>query len=146
MIDELTWQLLEELYQKLPEIKCTNANDKQITEAENALEMHFSDLYRYFLKHHEVSSINDKIIYTLTKSKTSPSSSWSVVEVTKNFKNEASAKSLNFQGWYIVSENKNGEYIGVNKKGEVWTLQQSDNFEKDKIANDFEQFLAQLLS
>lgn len=146
MIDEEIWKRLEKLYLKLPETKDKNASDEDIREAETILDIQFSDFYRYFLKHHAVSSINEWVFYTLKKSEDSSSSNFSIVEVTKNFKKEASANALDFQGWYIISQNKNGEYIGINKKGEVWTLQQVLNFGKEKIAKDFEHFLTQLLN
>lgn len=138
------WQLLENYYKKFPFIKCANSTDEQVKQAEYELGLIFNDFYKNFLKNYECSSVRELYINTLTKSKDSPSELWSVIEVTKWFKDHQ--KWPNIDDWYIVSDNNSGDPIGIKPNGEVWISYHDSGFEQEKLANDFEEFLYKLLT
>ena len=83
-----TWKLLKAEYEEFPREKCKNINDEELTNAENKLGVKFSDSFKYFLKNHEVSNIGELDIYTLTRSKCSPSNLWSLEQNDKWYKIE----------------------------------------------------------
>jgi cell wall assembly regulator SMI1 len=141
MINEDIWQLLENLYEQFPDLKCSNATDAQICLAEENLNLKFSDFYRYFLKNHEVSSISGVDINTLNKPKTD-SSYTSVVEATIKF--NQSKRYPGNDNYYIISNNYNGEILGANPRGEICILSH-DTDKKVKVAENFEEFLSKLL-
>lgn len=139
-----TWELLKQEYEEFPHVKCINAMDKQIKQAEHELGLNFSKSYRFFLKNHECSCVGELDINTITKSPSSPSVLWSVIETTKWFKEHQ--KWPNIDDWYIVSDNNSGDPIGIKPNGEVWISYHDSGFEQEKLANDFEEFLYKLLT
>ena len=144
MISKNTWQLLKEEYEEFPQSKCSNANDVQILSAEKELNVIFSQSYRYFLKFHEVSGVGSLNFYTLTRAQDSSLIGWSVIEVTKWFKEEQQWPDIG--DWYIVANNGSGDPIGIKPNGEVWISYHDSGFEQEKLADNFEEFLYKLLT
>lgn len=138
------WQLLENYYKKFPFIKCANATDEQVKQAEYELGLIFSDFYKNFLKSYECSSVRELYVNTLTKSEDSPSDLWSVIEVTKWFKEEQQWPDIG--DWYIVANNGSGDPIGIKPNGEVWISYHDSGFEQKKLADNFEEFLYKALT
>lgn len=139
-----TWELLKQEYEEFPNEKCINATDEQIKQAEQELNLIFSSSYTYFLKNHECSSVGECKIYTLTRSESSSSVLWSVLESNKFFKQDQQWPDID--DWCIVSNNGSGDPIGIKPNGEVWISYHDSGFEQEKLANDFEEFLHKLLT
>lgn len=143
IINNKIWMLLESELQGNAENKCINSTDEEIICAEEELGIKFSDFYRYFLKTHQVSSIFGTKINTLNKSKENSDSDCSVVEATKKFIEEG--KYPNCDGWYIVAENEDGDLIAESDKREIWVLYRDESDKRDKVANNFEDFVYSLV-
>lgn len=138
------WQLLLDEQNEFPHRKCSNVTDEQIFEAEEALNLKFSQSYKFFLKNYEASAVGELDIFTITKSEHSSSWKWSIIDRTKHYKEHEKWPDIN--DWYIVSDNGSGDPIGINPKGEIWISYHNSGFEQEKLADDFEEFLYKLLT
>jgi len=131
MINEELWALLEAFYNKNQEIKCGNVSDEEVCAAEKLLKLQFSDFYRFFLKNHAVTKVGKFSFNSL-------SSNQSVVDATINFRN--TKQYLEYDDYYIIAADQDGNTIGCGSKGEICILH-SDRIAKQKLAKSLEEFV-----
>ena len=131
MINEELWALLEALYTKNQKIKCCNVSDAEVCMAEKLLNLQFSDIYRFFLKNHAVTQIGKFSFNSL-------SSNPSVVDATINFRN--AKQYLEYDDYYIIAADQDGNTIGCGSKGEIYILN-NDRIAKHKLAESLEEFV-----
>jgi len=68
---------------------------------------------------------------------------YSVVDLTNFYRNQ----HWPYIGeWYVVSDDFDGNPIGIDPDGKVWLLDHDSGFEKVKLADSFEEFLYKLLT
>lgn len=136
MINEDIWKKLEGLYMQIPGMKCSNATDEQIQEAQEAIRAMLSDFYRYYLKHHAVNRIGDWMMYNLDSL-----ANGSMVDKTLAFRRNMNI-APEYRKWHLIGGNDKGTLLLMNNRSEVWALNLSGSFvEADKVAENFEQFL-----
>lgn len=140
MLNEAIWQKLKNLYEQNPDIKAPNATDQEIYAAQDETGLMFSDFYRYFLKSHQVKLLGYWLMYSLNSE--SNKDEYSVVRKTKEFSEKL---FINRKQWLIIGSNNNDDLLAMNQKGEVWILHKSDKGAVSKLADNFENFLDQVM-
>lgn len=143
IIDEFIWHKLEKLYYLQPEIKCVNSTDKQIRDAEQEIGSMFSDLYRYYLKHHQVILLNTWKMYELHDPTNEMNDNF-VVQATRLFRRNHHIP-YDYRKWFIIGchyEDK-VNLLAMNKRREIWCLHDTGLSGADKLADNFEEFLHQ---
>ena len=137
------WTMLKHEYEEFTRGKCPNSNNQQIESSENQIGLKFSQSFKYFLKYHQCSAIGEIDMGTLNPSESSSSVLWSLPQLDKWFKEEQAWP--NIENWIIISKS-DGDPIGIKPNGEVWISYHDSNFEQEKLADDFEDFVYKLLT
>jgi hypothetical protein len=116
----------------------------EVTQAEIALGINFNSLYPSFIEDYGPSFIKGYYIYGPVVHQDMPDKDCTVVKKTNYYKIEQKWPAI--EDWYIISEDKNGNPIGINStNGEVWLCDESKDYEKKIIAGSFEDFIRGLL-
>ncbi len=117
---------------------------EDVNQAEIALGQNFDSLYYLFLITYGAAIVKGYFIFGPVVHKDMPDKDCTVVKKTNYYKIEQKWPAI--EDWYIISEDKNGNPIGINStNGEVWLCDESKDYEKKKIAGSFEDFIRQLL-
>lgn len=138
------WNTLDEYFSKHPQDVASNATTKEkIRQAEELLGVSFHEPYRTFLRRYGGACIGSKLVYGLEIQEDMCEEMSTVINVT-NFYREQEWPDI--QNWYIVSDDFDGNPIGIDPEGKVWLSDHDAGFEKVKLANNFEEFLHKLLT
>jgi cell wall assembly regulator SMI1 len=135
------WKMLEKHYDKYPQDFAGPVSIDKINEAETKLGHKFNPAYKQFLLKFGGATIGSKFIYGLSKQKDMDKEINDVIKTTEFYKNQAWP---NIDGWYIVSDDFDGNPIGIDQEGKVWLSDHDAGFEHIKLADSFEEFLYKL--
>jgi hypothetical protein len=137
------WELLDQEYKNYPEDFGGSVIDtKSIQEAEDSLNLSFSDSYVNFLKKYGSAALPGHIIYGLSPMSIMGDFITNVIEKTNFFKTKQNWPDI--ESWYIVSDDGFGNPIGIDPEGKVWLSDHDAGFEQIKLADSFEEFLYKL--
>lgn len=144
-MNSTTWKKLKNYFvDDREDYYAVPAAEENIKTAENILELKFSDSYKKFLSLYGGAMISGDLVYGLSYQVDMDKDTWSVVDKTKFYKEVQ--KWPGIEDWYIISDDGRGNPIGVDPAGKVWLSDHDSNFEKVKLADNFEEFLEKLLN
>ncbi len=135
------WYLLDKQFSKYPQDVVGSASPKEITQGEKDLGVKFNDEYKKFLSKYGGACIGSKLIYGLRKHKDMSDDHSNVIKLTNFYRNQ---NWPNTDKWYIVSDDFDGNPIGIDPEGKVWLSDHDSGFELVKLADSFEEFLYKL--
>ena len=110
---------------------------EEINAAETALGIPFSLDYRVFLEKYGAAMVGPYPIFGLRQVEVMGNDEWSVVDMTKRFRNEGVPE---IQAWIVFSMDHAGNPIGMDSKGGTW-IYDHDFGGACKLYSNFETFL-----
>ncbi|WP_010299837.1 SMI1/KNR4 family protein [Candidatus Odyssella thessalonicensis] len=116
----------------------------EIMRAEAQLLCKFSKEYKDFLEKYGAAIMDGYIIHGLRKLLLMTDDCWSVIDRTKFYKEDRHWPGI--ESWYVISDDGAGNPIGIDPEGRVWVSDHDADFEKTKLADNFEEFLDKILS
>lgn len=116
----------------------------EILDAQEKLKVKFHPDFIDFLLKYGGGIVGSYYVYGLKKISLMGSELWSVIQNTQFYKE--TQKWPGIGDWYIISEDGSGNPIGIDPEGKVWVSDHDNDFEKVKLANNFEEFLYRLLT
>lgn len=137
-----TWKRLEAQFARFPGSRAEGATNAKISQVELALDRSFDEDYREFLRRYGSAIVGSGPIYGVNPCSFLGESSWSVLEMTKRFRQEGWP---GVEDWYIISGDGRGNPIGIDRKGRVW-MSDHDVGDIPLIARSFEKYILMLLS
>lgn len=144
-MSDKVWIRLRKIYEEFPEeFGGSIDNVEEINKAEALLNCKFSECYKRFLEEYgSAACFEGYLIHGLKYLFGMGKSLFSVVDKTNFYKEEQSWPGI--EDWYIISDDGFGNPIGIDPDGVVWLSDHDSNFEKIKLADNFEEFLEKLL-
>lgn len=133
------WALLVEYYKNEPDDLAGKVLDTEILESETILKCRYSSEYRKYLTIYGGGGLRANYIFGLRRSESMPTQLWSVIDNTKFYKETQRWPGID--DWYIISDDGSGNPIGIDPGGRVWLSDHDSDFDKIKLADDFEEFL-----
>ena len=143
MSDKSIWQLLKEEYRNDPTSFGGSSDDTTIEDAQQALGIKFSQEYIQFLELYGAAVMPGYIIYGLQPVEGMSKSIRNVIDKTNFYRAQ---KWPGIKNWYIISDDGCGNPIGVDNGGKVWLSDHDCAFDKVKLAESFEEFMAKILT
>ena len=137
------WTKLEEYFKKYPQDMAQSTTLDDIAKAEKILGVKFHEAYKEFLEKYGGACIGSKLLYGLEKQKDMGEKLSTVINVTNFYRNQPWP---GIDDWYIVSDDFDGNPIGINPDGSVWFSDHDAGFEQIKLADNFEEFIHKLLT
>ena len=137
------WKMLDKQFKAYPQDMAGGVTESVIKQEEDKLSLLFSKGYKEFLLKYGGAGIGSKFVYGLRKHKDMDVKLYTVSRLTDFYKNQ---KWPGIKEWYIISEDFDGNPIGIDPKGVVWLSDHDSGFEKVKLADNFEEFLYKLLT
>jgi len=131
---ESTIKKIDEFFEKNPIAKGIPTSENEIREAENELGIKFDSDYIFFQLRYGGSMIGAKEIYGFQNSELMGEDN--IVELTKSYRENEDS----FMDWLIIGADCSGNFIGINKEGNV-VVYDHDIGEYKKLTNTFEQYI-----
>lgn len=143
-MNQNVWYEVANHFKNFPQACGSQVSEKEIIEAEILLGIKFSASYKQFLLLYGGGCVADHYIYGLSRAEIMPTSLWSVIQNTDFYKDKQQWPDI--KEWYVISEDGSGNPIGIDPEGKVWVSDHDADFEKTKLADNFEEFLDKILS
>ena len=135
------WELIEKQFLTYPQDFAGSGSTELVNKAEAELGIKFNNDYKEFLLKYGGACIGSKFIYGINKHRDMDKELNNVVFVTKFYRNQ---DWPDIDDWYIISDDFDGNPIGIDPEGKVWLSDHDSGFEKIKLADSFEEFLYKL--
>ncbi|WP_010298750.1 SMI1/KNR4 family protein [Candidatus Odyssella thessalonicensis] len=117
---------------------------QEITAAQEQLKLKFHKEFVDFLLKYGGGIVGSYYIYGLKRIPLMGNELWSVTQNTDFYKDKQQWPGI--EEWYVISEDGLGNPIGIDPEGKVWVSDHDADFEKTKLADNFEEFLDKILS
>lgn len=137
------WKELEKYFQEDPTERVESVPDQEINLAEKQLGVQFSEGYKKFVSLYGGAGLGSKLVYGLRHQENMDCKIFSVVDVTNFYREQGWPDTEN---WYVVSDDFDGNPIGIDPEGKVWLSDHNSGFELVKIADSFEELVHRLLT
>jgi hypothetical protein len=112
-------------------------SSKEIEEASKEVGVPFAPDYHEFLSHFGGAMVGAYPIYGLRSVPVMGSHRWSVVEVTRQFRDD---KVPGCDSWVVISEDQAGNPIGMDSEGSIW-IHDHDFGGISPLAKSFEEYI-----
>ena len=137
MNQETTSRLTEKLSESLILRAESLPSATEIDAVSSEIGVPFSSDYRDFLLTFGAAMVGPYPIYGLRPADVMGDDSWSVLEMTKRFREENVPEAY---GWIIVSTDQAGNPVGMDREGAIW-IHDHDFGGIARLAKNFEEYL-----
>lgn len=134
-----TWDALDRLFERSPDLKAGAVPLSEIEQAEQALGVTLADDYRRFVARYGAAIVGALPVYGLGRARPMGKSEASFVDVTRRFRGQGWP---GVEAWTVISMDHSGNPVGLDASGAVW-ISDHDAGTIEKLADDFEGFLTQ---
>lgn len=137
MNDETITRLTDKLSESPILRAATLPSEAEIDDASNEIGVPFSTQYREFLLKYGAAMVGPYPIYGLRPVEVMGDDSWSVVAMTKHFRQDNIQAA---RGWVVVSSDHGGNPVGMDRDGAIW-IHDHDFGGVAPLAKSFEEYL-----
>jgi len=135
------WRMLELKYEENHDLIAGPVCEENIQRAELDLGVKFCNDYKHFVEIYGGAIVGSKLLYGLKKHSFMGEELSDVVKITKFYRDQNWPET---DKWYIVSDDFDGNPIGIDKEGRAWLSDHDCGFELVKLADSFEELLYRL--
>ena len=132
-----TWQVLDDIFSKMPILKAEEVTSDEITAAEYMVGIVLADDYKEFVRRYGGAIVGPFRVFGLRKAVPMGRNEGSFVEVTNTFRRQ---QWRGVEKWVIISADHAGNPIGIDAEGKVW-ISDHDAQAVQIIAPNFETYL-----
>ncbi len=132
-----TWQVLDDLFSRMPSLKAEPVDPSEIAAAAAEIGVPLNSDYAAFVTRYGGAIVGPFRIFGLRKAIPMGKNEASFVEVTKGFRRQGWP---GVENWAVISVDHAGNPVGLDEEGKVW-ISDHDAGAMQIIANDFEDYL-----